>query len=78
VAGGRGSCWSEACWVLAGEIADGGWFVAVGAEAAEVGAGAGPVAVVAPLLAQTAGAALGALVDGDRALAGSWWPGGGW
>ena len=35
--------------VLVGEVADGDWFVAVGAEAAVVDAGAGAVAVGAPL-----------------------------
>jgi hypothetical protein len=64
---------------LVGDVADGDWFVAVGAEAAEVDAGGGAVAVGAPLLAQAAGAAVGALVDGDLPSWGS--PGkheGGW
>lgn len=41
-----------------------------GAKAAEVEAGAGGVAVLAPLLAEVAGVAVRALVDGDRALVG--------
>jgi hypothetical protein len=51
--------------VLAGDVADGDRFVAVGAESAEVDAPAGLVAVVAPLVAELAGTAVGAFVDGD-------------
>src|SRR6266511_861066 len=63
--------WSGACGVLVEDVADGDWFVAVGAESAEVDALAGAVAVVAPLLAQLAGVAGGALVDGDVAAGGA-------
>src|SRR6266545_4341171 len=62
-----GSCWSEVCGVLVEDVADRDWLVAVGAESAEVDAYAGLVAVVAPLLAQVSGVALGALVDGHGA-----------
>src|SRR6266498_552114 len=62
-----GSCWSEVCGVLVEDVADHDWLVAVGAESAEVDAYAGLVAVVAPLLAQVSGVALGALVDGHGA-----------
>ena len=47
------------------EVADGDGFVAVWAEAAEADAGAGLVAVVAPLLAEVGGVAGRAAVDGD-------------
>src|SRR5262249_37603448 len=60
-------CWSALCGVLVEDVADRDWLGAVGGGAgpAEVDAYAGLVAVVAPLLTQVAGAALGALVDGD-------------
>src|SRR6266545_1863473 len=66
--------WSGACrwWpVLAGDVTDGDGLVTVRAEAAEVDAGAGPVAVVAPLLAELAAVAPGAQVDGDLASGGA-------
>jgi hypothetical protein len=53
--------------VLVGDVADGDGFVAVGAEAAEIDADAGSVAVVAPLLAEVAGVTSGALIYGDVA-----------
>jgi hypothetical protein len=59
-----GSGWSAAGGVLFDEVADRDRFVAVGAQAAEVDPGAGAVAVVAPLLAQVAAVAGGAVVDG--------------
>src|SRR6266508_1203788 len=59
--------WSGSCGVLVEDVADGDWFVAVGAESAEVDALAGAVAVVGQLLAQLAGVAGGALVDGNFA-----------
>ena len=62
---------------MVGEVADGDGFVAVGGIGRQGRCG-GPVAVVAPLLAQLAGAALGAFVDGVLPLEGSWWPGGAW
>jgi hypothetical protein len=52
---------------LFGDVADGDRLVAVWAETAEVDAGAGPVAVVAPLLAELAVVACGALAGGDGA-----------
>ena len=52
------------------DVADRDGFVAVGAGAAEVEAGAGGVAIVAPLLAEVAGVAGRALVDGDGSSAG--------
>ena len=61
------------CRVLIGDVADGDGLVAVGAQAAEVDADAGSVAFVAPLLAEVADAAFGALVDGDAASGGAWW-----
>src|SRR6266576_542756 len=60
--------WSGArrrCGVLVEDVADGDGFVAVWAESAVVDADAGLVAVVAVLLAEVAGVASGALVDGD-------------
>src|SRR4051794_135568 len=55
---------------LLDDVADRDGFVAVGAWAAEAEAGAGGVAVVAPLLAEVAGVAVWALVDGDGSPAG--------
>src|SRR6266704_2760758 len=79
----RGVClpWSGACgWcgVLVEDVADGDGLVAVWAESAEVDAGAGLVAVVAVLLAEVAGAAGGALVDGDVTSSGAGGHGDGW
>ena len=62
---------------LLDDVADRDGFVAVGAQAAEVEAGAGGVAVVAPLLAEVAGVAAWALVDGDGSPAGGRRDGGG-
>ena len=56
---------------MTGDVADRDGFVAVGAEPAGVDAGAGPVAGVAPLLAEVAALACGALVDGDVASGGA-------
>jgi hypothetical protein len=50
----------------------------VRAESAEVDAYAGAVAVVAVLLAEVAGVAFGALVDGDVSLVGPGWYDDGW
>src|SRR5258706_10509059 len=74
--GGRGLRWSATCgwWLVpAGDVADRDGFVAVWAEPAEVDADAGVVAVVAPLLAEGAGVAGGALIDGDVAAGGAGW-----
>src|SRR5882672_4222238 len=60
--------WSRACrWcgVLVEDVADRDRCIAVRAESAEVEAYAGAVAVVAVLLAEVAGVAYGALIDGD-------------
>ena len=43
---------------MVGDVSDGDWLVAVGAERAGVEAGSGAVAVVAALLAEGAGVAL--------------------
>ena len=58
-------------WVLVGEFTDRDWLVAVGAEAAVVEAGAGAVAVVAPLSPEVADVTLGAAVDGEVASRGA-------
>ena len=55
------------------EFVDGDGFVAVRAVPAGADPGAGAVAVVAPLLAEVAGFAVGAGVDGVRAAAARWW-----
>lgn len=71
---GSGWCWSGVCrWggVLIEDVVDRDWLIAVWAEPAEIDADAGAVAVVAPLLAQVAGIAFGALVDGDVASGGA-------
>jgi hypothetical protein len=59
------------------DVADRDGLITVGARAAEVKAGAGGVAVGAPLLAEVAGVAARALVDGDVPPAGGRWDGGG-
>jgi hypothetical protein len=56
---------------LRGDVSDGDGFVAVGTRTAEVQAGAGPVAVVTPLLTDVPGIALGTLIDGDFASGGA-------
>ena len=58
------------------QFVDGDGFVAVWAVPARADAGARPVAVVAPLVAEVAGVAVGAGVDGvPAAAAGGWWCG---
>jgi hypothetical protein len=59
--------------MLTGDIADRDGFVAVWAESAEVDADAGAVAVTAPLLAEVAALACGALVDGIGASGCAGW-----
>ena len=59
------------------DVADRDRLVAVGAEAALVEAGAGGVAVVAPLLGEVAGVAAWALIDGAGSSAGARRDGGG-
>src|SRR6266536_5719641 len=73
--------WSGACrWggVLVEDVADGDGLIAVWAESAEVDAHAGLVAVVAVLLAEVAGVAGGALVDGEVTSSGAGWHDDGW
>ena len=62
-------------WVLVDEVTDRDRLVAVRAQAAVVDAGAGAVAVVAPLPPEVADVTFGAAVDGDvasRGASGRW------